>query len=217
MIVNRNHHVFKGHKTLLGSKYVTYGEVELPTRYELFSKSKDGFDWGSNGSGALQLSFSILCQLSTVEFAKEHAINFNTEVVKGLNNRDWILNSVDVLKWIDNHSEKIEIVQQHAEEENKIHDQNKIINAQNKITTAQKKVKPKKSNIVKNICKELGITQKSLAEILEVPEGTVSSWAVKNELPRLGKKAIEFYILSKKNQDIVDSYKNFTKLLATQA
>jgi len=46
MIVNRNHHVFKGHKTLLGSKYVTYGEVELPTRYELFSKSKDGFDWG---------------------------------------------------------------------------------------------------------------------------------------------------------------------------
>jgi len=217
MIVNRNHHVFKGHKTLLGSKYVTYGEVELPTRYELFSKSKDGFDWGSNGSGALQLSFSILCQLSTVEFAKEHAINFNTEVVKGLNNRDWILNSVDVLKWIDNHSEKIEIVQQHAEEENKIHDQNKIINAQNKITTAQKKVKPKKSNIVKNISKELGITQKSLAEILEVPEGTVSSWAVKNELPRLGKKAIEFYILSKKNQDIVDSYKNFTKLLATQA
>lgn len=210
MTVNRNHHVFKGHKTLLGSKYVTYGEVELPTRYELFPKSKDGFDWGSNGSGALQLSFSILCQLSTVEFAKEHAINFNIEVVKGLNSRDWILNSVDVLKWIDNHSEKIEIVKQYAEEENKIHDQNKIINA-------QKKVKLKKSNIVKEICKELGITQKSLAEILEVPEGTVSSWAVKNELPRLGKKAIEFYILSKKNQDIVDSYKNFTKLLATQA
>jgi hypothetical protein len=60
---------------------------------------------------------------------------------------------------------------------------------------------------------ELGITQKTLAEILEVPEGTVSSWAVKNEIPRLGKKAIEFYKLSTKNQKIVDSYKDFMHLL----
>lgn len=60
---------------------------------------------------------------------------------------------------------------------------------------------------------ELEITQKHLAEILEVPEGTVSSWAVKNEIPRLGKKAIEFYILNQKNQKIVDSYKNFLNLM----
>ncbi|MEJ2372637.1 MAG: hypothetical protein P8Y16_02360 [Sulfurimonas sp.] len=49
--------------------------------------------------------------------------------------------------------------------------------------------------------------------MLEVPEGTVSSWAVKNEIPRLGKKAIEFYIQNQKNQKIVDSYKNFINLL----
>ena len=78
-----------------------------------------------------------------------------------------------------------------------------------------KKVKKTKENIVKKICKELQITQKNLAEILEVPEGTVSSWAVKNELPRLGKKAIEFYMLSVKNQKIIDSYKNFANLLAS--
>lgn len=76
-----------------------------------------------------------------------------------------------------------------------------------------KKSKKAKTNVVKDVCLELSITQKNLAEILEVPEGTVSSWAVKNEIPRLGKKAIEFYILNRKNQEVVDSYKNFVKLL----
>ena len=58
-----------------------------------------------------------------------------------------------------------------------------------------------KTNVVKEICKELNITQKNLAEILEVPEGTVSSWAVKNEIPRLGKKAIEFYEMGIEKRD----------------
>jgi DNA-binding transcriptional regulator YiaG len=200
MAVNRNNHVFKGHKTLLGSKYVTYGEIELPTRYELYPKSKDGFDWGNRGSGSLQLAFSMLCQLGTNEFAKEFSTKFANEIVSKFNSRDWIFNAIDVLEWIDQYSEKIEIIQENAHKENLV-----------------KSIKSKKQNIVKKICKELGITQKNLAEVLEVPEGTVSSWAVKNEIPRLGKKAIEFYMLNKKNQEIVDSYNNFTKLLNTSA
>ncbi len=200
MAANRNNHVFKGHKTLLGSKYVTYGELELPTRYELYPKSKDGFDWGHKGPGSLQLSFSMLCQLSTNEFAEEFVVKFSNEIVSKFNSRDWVLNAFDVLQWIDNHSENIETVQEKAKKENVAYT-----------------VKIKKQNIVKKICKELGITQKNLAEVLEVPEGTVSSWAVKNEIPRLGKKAIEFYMLNKKNQEIVDSYNNFTKLLNASA
>jgi len=82
-----------------------------------------------------------------------------------------------------------------------------------KVKPANKKIKRNKSNVVKDICKELNITQKQLAEVLEVPEGTVSSWAVKNEIPRLGKKAIEFYIQNTKNQKIVDSYRSFIELL----
>jgi len=81
-----------------------------------------------------------------------------------------------------------------------------------KTQKASKKPKPK-SNVVKQICVELQITQKDLANILEIPEGTVSSWAVKNEIPRLGKKAIEFYMQSQKNEQIIKSYKNFVKLL----
>ena len=194
MLHNMNNHVFKGHKTLLGSKYVTYGEVELSLRNDLFNKA-NGFDWATVGSASQQLAFSILCQMSDKTLAKEYAAKFASDVVKNLNSRDWVLHSMDVLEWIDQNCEKPK-----KEELTLVHPPKNI-----------KKVK--KSNVVKNVCKELGITQKHLAEILEVPEGTVSSWAVKNEIPRLGKKAIEFYILNVKNQEIVDSYRSFKELL----
>ena len=198
MAVSMNNHVFKGHKTLLGSKYVTYGEVELPLRYDIFPKSSSGFDWGHNGSGSIQLAFSILYQLSNKDIASKHASKFAQEVVKKLNSRDWILNSIDVTEWISSNEETIK--------------EPELDLIPNTVSTV-KKAKKKKTNVVKNICAELGITQKHLAEILEVPEGTVSSWAVKNEIPRLGKKAIEFYTTSTKNQKIVDSYKDFIHLL----
>ena len=196
----RNNHVFKGHRALLGSRYVTYGEVELPLRYDLFSESKSSFDWGHNGPAARQLAFSILYQVSDKEFATQNVAKFSNEVIKKLSSRDWILNASDVLKWVKtNTNEEVALT---SKEEKK--SANNIVS---------KKTKKPKTNVVKKFCKELDITQKNLAEILGVPEGTVSSWAVKNEIPRLGKKAIEFYILSKKNQDIVDSYKSFVNLL----
>ncbi len=190
-----NNHVFKGHKTLLGAKYVTYAEVELPLRYDIFAKSSTGFDWGHNGSGSMQLAFSILYQLSDKDIATKHFAKFTQEVVKKLNSRDWILSANDVLKWLDKNEESVYKAE--------------TIPAQ----TVSKKPRKKKTNVVKSVCEELGITQKNLAEILEVPEGTVSSWAVKNEIPRLGKKAIEFYKINTKNQKIVDSYKDFIHLL----
>ena len=201
MAIVMNNHVFKGHRTLLGNKFVTYGELELPTREELYSASKNGFDWGNNSKGANQLAFSILFQLSSKELAEEHAQQFTHDVVRVLHTRDWVLNASDVLEWMEKNCG----VTMHKPEEPKV----KIKAANNPV----KKQKKQKSNIVKNICKELNITQKQLAEILEVPEGTVSSWAVKNEIPRLGKKAIEFYMKSQKNQKIVDSYRSFIELL----
>ncbi len=201
MAITRNNYVFKGHKTLLGSKFVTYGEVELPTRYELFSQSENGFDWGYAGSSAKQLAFSMLYQVSNEDFARENATDFAFDVIKSLNHRDWILSASEVLEWAEKRGGNFSL----SNKEDKL--------VQTIQLPIQKKAKKIKSNIVKDICKELGITQKNLAEILEVPEGTVSSWAVKNEIPRLGKKAIEFYILNQKNQKIVESYKNFLTLM----
>jgi len=202
----RNNHVFKGHKALLGAKYVTYGELELPTRYNIFPKSKDGFDWGHSGKASIQLAFSMLCQLSNEEFAKKYAVQYADEIIKNITARDWMLNASDVLKWIVTNSDTDEIKENYKQI-------NKTVQIKKVDTVEVKKSKKANINIVKDICKTLKITQKNLAEILEVPEGTVSSWAVRNELPRLGRKAIEFYMLNTKNQKIVDSYKNFTTLL----
>lgn len=208
MAIMRNNHVFKGHKTLLGAKYVTYGEVELPLRLDMFCLSKNGFDWGNTGSAAQQLSFSILCQLSNEAFARENVSLFTTDVVSKFNGRDWLISASEVLKWIEKHTKEDDTWQK-QEEEKKEAPVNTII-----LKTQKTFKKPKqKNNVVKEICKELQITQKDLASILEIPEGTISSWAVKNEIPRLGKKAIEFYMQSQKNQQIIESYKSFVKLL----
>ena len=201
MAINMNNHVFKGHRTLLGSKFVTYGEVELPVRYELFQKSSNGFDWGNISSASTQLAFSMLHQLTNKELAQEYATKFTNDVVKTLNSRDWVLNAIDVFEWIDENCEQTIPKEQEVPKIAKLE------------PVKVKKSKKNKTNVVKEICKELRITQKNLAEILEVPEGTVSSWAVKNEIPRLGKKAIEFYMQSAKNQKIVDSYRSFMQLL----
>ena len=201
MPITLNNHVFKGHKTLLGSKFVTYAEVELPLRENLYDNHQGGFDWGNSGKSANHLAFSMLYQLSNKELALKYAQEFAKDVIKSLNSRDWVMSASEVLAWIDKNCE--------PSLKNK-----KIEPLKNQTPSTKVSIKTtKKTNIVKEVCKELCITQKNLAEILEVPEGTVSSWAVKNEIPRLGKKAIEFYIQNSKNQKIVDSYKKFINLL----
>ena len=204
MAINMNKHTFKGHKTLLGNKYVTYGEIELPSRYELYSKSNHGFDWGHNGGGALQLAFSILYQISDKKTAQEYAIKYTQDVIKKLNSRDWKLSAHSVTQWLSE-NKTLEIKE---EEIAPLKNSGLVL-----VTKQTRKPRKKKTNVIKSICEELCITQKQLAEVLEVPEGTVSSWAVKDEIPRLGKKAIEFYTLSTKNQKIIDSYKDFMHLL----
>ena len=209
MAVTMNNHVFKGHKTLFGVKYVTYAELELPTHYELYSKSKS-FDWGFLGSAALQLSFAILYQVSQdAKLAEELAQKYSQDVVKYFG-KDWLLSAKDVQEWIEKNSSLIQKDTSSNQPANKTD-----VKVKNSNRTTKRGAS--RDNIVKRLCKEIGITQKELARVLEVPEGTVSSWAVKNEIPRLGKKAIEFYIENKKKEEIIQSYKNFVDLLQHSA
>ena len=55
-----------------------------------------------------------------------------------------------------------------------------------------------KENIVKKVCKELGITQKELAERIGIPAGTVSRWASTDEIPKTAKVALELLLENKK-------------------
>lgn len=201
MAITLNNHVFKGHKTLLGSKFVTYGELELPSRSDIYEITTNGFDWGNSSKSAQQLAFSMLYQLSNKDVAIESSQKFTQDIIRTLNSRDWVISASEVTKWLEKNSPLfIETTQS-------------VVTSNHPKPRKSTPKKNKKTNVVKEVCKELGITQKNLAEILEVPEGTISSWAVKNEIPRLGKKAIEFYIENSKNKKIVDSYKNFVNLL----
>ncbi len=49
-------------------------------------------------------------------------------------------------------------------------------------------------NIVKKACKELGITQKELAERLGAAEQTVRNWASKDEVPLWAEKSCEYLL-----------------------
>ena len=73
-------------------------------------------------------------------------------------------------------------------------------------------MKDKNENIVKQVCKELGITQKELAERIGISEGTVRNWSSKGEIPEWGKKFLELIIENEKNKEIVNTLKKLLKL-----
>ena len=182
-------YIFSGHRTVFGNCRVTYAGRELDPRLDIFYHARDGFDWGYMGAGPLQLAFAILIAISDERTARDEKTAFAKEVIAKLDKKEWHIPAEDVEAWLRRHSAEV------------------------KKPALKRSAKSSQENVVKSLCKELGITQKKLAEILEVPEGTVSSWAVKNEIPRLGKKAIEFYIASKKHEAIVEKFRDIIRLV----
>jgi len=79
-------------------------------------------------------------------------------------------------------------------------------NGYNSIMTGY--VKNKYCNIVKEVCNELGITQKELAERLGVNDGTIRKWATQTEPPGWGVKFLELLLENKK---IKEKYELFKK------
>ncbi|MFV0481284.1 MAG: helix-turn-helix domain-containing protein [Campylobacteraceae bacterium] len=50
-----------------------------------------------------------------------------------------------------------------------------------------------KENIVKLTCKELGITQKELGEILDIPQPTIARWQ-SGDIPKMAQRALELLL-----------------------
>lgn len=74
----------------------------------------------------------------------------------------------------------------------------------------------KNENIIKQTCKELGITQKALAEAMGVGEQTVSSWARGiNEIPVWAFKMFELMKQAKEEKQKDEVITNAIKLLKT--
>jgi len=191
-MLKKNIGTFKGFINDQGDKCVLFNNEELDPQLELFNHSRVGLDWGYIGSGSLQLSFAILYRVAGEEDAKSFRTQFSKDVIS-LFDDSWELTSKAVKKWLS--MSKGELLT----EETDLYSTTPVNSA---------------LNVVKQACKELDITQKKLAEILEVPEGTVSSWAVRNELPRLAKKAIEFYIEKQKSEQIVKQFRELIALVS---
>lgn len=66
-----------------------------------------------------------------------------------------------------------------------------------------------RSNIVKDVCKALGITQKELAEILGVNVSSVTNWATgKVEIPSVVLKCFDLLLVEKKFKQIKELIKD---------
>ena len=73
--------------------------------------------------------------------------------------------------------------------------------------------KIKEENLVKKTCKELGITQKELAEKLGVAEATVRNWSGGKETPLWAKKTFILLIDNHKKTLIINTIKQLQNML----
>ena len=67
-------------------------------------------------------------------------------------------------------------------------------------------------NIVKRVCKELGITQKELAEMLEVQPSAVSNWN-SGKIPKMVEILLNQMLELKECKDKLKKLQNFKELL----
>ena len=65
-------------------------------------------------------------------------------------------------------------------------------------------------NIVKKVTKELGLTQKELAELMGVNDGTPAQWSSKGDIPDMAKK---FMLILIENKNLKDKLNKVTNAL----
>ncbi len=70
------------------------------------------------------------------------------------------------------------------------------------------------SNIVKETAKELGMTQKELAERIGAAEATVRNWSAGKEIPEWAIKSMEMLVESRKDKEIIDTLKKLQNLIS---
>ena len=71
----------------------------------------------------------------------------------------------------------------------------------------------KEENIVKRVCKELGLTYKQLGEKIGVKEGTLNKVASTGEISEQIQKAIELYLKTLDLESELNEYKEFKNFI----
>lgn len=70
-----------------------------------------------------------------------------------------------------------------------------------------------KDNLVKTTCKELGVTQKKLAEIMGTSDSTVRHWKASEEIPNMATNFMNLLLKNKKLEEQSLKVKNFLFLI----
>jgi transcriptional regulator with XRE-family HTH domain len=68
-------------------------------------------------------------------------------------------------------------------------------------------------NLVKQVCKEYGITQIELAKELDIPKGTISRWVSTNNIPRTAELALNLMLKNRELENKLESFKVFRDAL----
>ncbi len=72
----------------------------------------------------------------------------------------------------------------------------------------------KDENIVKATCRELGITQKELGDMLDVPQPTVARWA-NGDIPKMAKMALQLMTENRNLKTKLDTIRKARDLINT--
>ena len=71
----------------------------------------------------------------------------------------------------------------------------------------------KEENLVKQVCKEYGMTQTELANKLDIPRGTISRWVSTKNIPRTAELALNLMLKNRELEKRLESFKLFRDAL----
>ncbi|MEN4052884.1 MULTISPECIES: DUF6166 domain-containing protein [Sulfurimonas] len=235
---------FVGSRGFYGTNSVKYQNIEIEvTKYNHdYANPVTSFDWGNTKKGANLLASAILNTIASPTVARVYANKYTQNVIQNLREDEWKMEAIEVARWINNNTdytiELDEESEKKAEEEEAKRKQEEIEKEKRRIkreeefqkqiqeklkkrskNEAQKKqnVEIAINNVVDTLCGELEIKRETLAKILDVPMDTINNWRLENEMPKLARKAIEFYkagvTFKEKNSKLKIELKKFQEQL----
>jgi len=91
---------FKGFINEDREKVVYFNDMELDPRFDIFNLTRDGFDWGYNGTAPMQLSVAMLAKTTSIKNAKRYKTQFMLEKLVKLPNNRWVISMSEVKAWL---------------------------------------------------------------------------------------------------------------------
>ena len=212
---------FVASRGFYGTNSVTYKNIEIEvTKYNHdYANPITSFDWGNTEKASNLLAFVILTTIASPTVARIYANKYTQSVIKNFQEDEWRMEAIEVARWInantdytielDDASEKKAKEQEEKrkaeeaakeqrrikrEEEFKRQVEEKLAKRTEKNQAVNKKEKTiLTNNVVNNLAKELNVRNETLAKILGVDIETLNNWRLENEMPKLARKAMEFY------------------------